>query len=186
MVVRMHKKTHGQQPLCLCPPTPTTTFPLLSLPKNRKKTHTMIWTKNSSVVPPVFSLHGNSTFIVVLNLISKWACWLQKPDNEECNLSGHKHRRAHQWAQVLATRSPVVASFTRFWLYICNCSFFCSAFFGWGWGGWRGRRSVGDLNFLLSFVRSHSSNIKHSQGRARVHLSARTLSISVRRHNFDE
>lgn len=72
----MHKKTHGQQPLCLCPPP-------------------VIWTKNSSVVPPVFSLHGNSTFIAVLNLISKWACWLQRPHNEECNLSGHKHPYVH-------------------------------------------------------------------------------------------
>lgn len=93
----MHKKTHGQQPLCLCPPQ---FFPSSQKKKKenthaRTHAHRVIRTKNSSVVPPVFSLRGYFTFIVVLNLISKWACWLQKPDNEECNLSGHKHRCVH-------------------------------------------------------------------------------------------
>lgn len=184
----MHKKNTWPAATLSVPPRNLPSTP--STKKINKKTHPVIWTKNSSVVPPVFSLHGNSTFIAVLNLISKWACWLQRPHNEECNLSGHKHPYVHIGEHRCTPREVQLlpASLAFDFTSVITVSFVPKAvgflvflFFLGGEG-----QSVGDLNFLLSFVRSHSSNIKHSRGRARVHLSARTLSISVRRHNFDE
>lgn len=111
----------------------------------------------------------NSTLIAVLNLISKWAHWLEKPDNGECNLSGHKH-----WCVHISEHrcTPGEVEVQHAWLafdftHVITVSFVPMAAF---WGG-------SDLNFLLPFVGRHTSNIKRPHRTERVHLSAQTLSF---------
>lgn len=109
----------------------------------------------------------NSTLIAVLNLISKWARWLEKPDNGECNLSGHKHRCVHISEHRCTPREVGVRhawlafDFTR----VITVSFVPKAAF---FGG--------------------EAYIQHqtpSQERESAFISTDTF-IFVHRHNFDE